>query len=103
MAAKPDSDYLTQDHNVAKSSVSPLLGSPTSGTSRDNANSLFDTEAKGQEHSFLMDRGDVEQMENGLMELLSNFKEGKLHAFGAKFCGITSCIQIDSSFNFYVI
>ena len=31
-----------------------------------------------------MDRGDVEQMENGLLELLDNFKQGKLHAFGNK-------------------
>lgn len=82
MAAKNEQDSYGAENSAGKTSLSPSLGSPTSGNSRDNANGLYDSEGKGQEHSFLMDRGDVEQMENGLLELLDNFKQGKLHAFG---------------------
>lgn len=35
-----------------------------------------------QEHSFLTDRTDVKQMEKGLLELMHDFNNGKLHAFG---------------------
>ena len=37
---------------------------------------------KLQDHSFLTDRADVKQMEQGLLELMDKFNHGKLHAFG---------------------
>ena len=57
-------------------------GSPAhSSDNKEKAIASEDT-LQGQEHSFLVDRSDVEQMENGLLELLDDFKKGKLHAFG---------------------
>ena len=35
-----------------------------------------------QEHSFLMDQNHVIEAENGLLKLLTDFKSGKLNAFG---------------------
>ena len=82
MATRQENDIPNQDTVAGKASLSPSVGSPNSGNSRDNASSLYENEVRGQEHSFLMDRGDVEQMEMGLLKLLDDFKQGKLHAFG---------------------
>ena len=35
-----------------------------------------------QEHSFLMDQAYVQQMQDGLLEMLDNFKNGKHNGFG---------------------
>ena len=35
-----------------------------------------------QMHSFLVDQAYVEQMEDGLLNLLNDFKQGNLNAFG---------------------
>ena len=82
MAKKQETVVISQENIAGKASLSPSVGSPISGNSRDNTSSLYENEARGQEHSFLMDRGDVEQMEMGLLKLLEDFKQGKLHAFG---------------------
>ena len=37
------------------------------------------------EHSFLTDVADVRQMEQGLLQLLDDFHQGKLQAFGKGF------------------
>eukprot|EP00794_Sanderia_malayensis_P000187 gene187-800_t len=65
-------------------SVNPntIVSSPaSSGASKDNEGARENV-LRGQEHSFLMDKSDVEQMESGLLDLLDDFKRGKLHAFG---------------------
>ena len=82
MASKQDADAFSQENGAGKASLSPSVGSPMSGHSRDNMSNVCANETKSQEHSFLMDRGDVEQMEIGLLKLLDDFKHGKLHAFG---------------------
>ena len=81
MATKTELEMPSTQEVLGRTNLSPSLGSPTSIQSKENT-TLQDPETKGQEHSFLMDRGDVEQMENGLLELLDDFKQGKLHAFG---------------------
>lgn len=37
-----------------------------------------------QAHSFLMDQEYMEEVEDGLLKLLDDFKKGKLNAFGRK-------------------
>ncbi|XP_065057986.1 coiled-coil domain-containing protein 28A-like isoform X2 [Rhopilema esculentum] len=83
MAAKDNLEMPSAQEILGRTNLNPSLGSPSSSHSKD-VSGLQDTEneVKGQEHSFLNDRGDVEQMENGLLELLDDFKKGKLHAFG---------------------
>ena len=83
MAAKDNLEMPSAQEILGRTNLNPSLGSPSSSYSKD-VSGLQDTEneVKGQEHSFLNDRGDVEQMENGLLELLDDFKKGKLHAFG---------------------
>lgn len=75
----------TKDKNAEESqsqNLSTALGSPANSVQSKENTSSHESESKGQEHSFLMDKSDVEQMENGLLELLDDFKKGKLHAFG---------------------
>ena len=47
----------------------------------------------GQEHSFLMDQTYVEEMEEGLLKLLNNFKSDKLNAFDEN-CSLEKMRQI---------
>lgn len=35
-----------------------------------------------QQHAFLTDPSEVKRMEKNLLDLMENFNEGKLHAFG---------------------
>ena len=40
------------------------------------------TQVALQQHSFLTDPGEVKKMEKDLLDLMKDFNEGKLHAFG---------------------
>jgi hypothetical protein len=39
-----------------------------------------------QQHAFLTDPGEVKKMEKDLLDLMKDFNEGKLHAFGRNIC-----------------
>ena len=64
----------TDGHSFSKSKGKTNLNSKESSGPRENR--------KLQDHSFLTDRTDVKQMEQGLLELMDKFNHGKLHAFG---------------------
>eukprot|EP00111_Clytia_hemisphaerica_P006783 TCONS_00019603-protein len=73
--------------SVKKESQSSML------EDMDNLNQQDQKGSMGQEHSFLMDQTYVEEMEEGLLKLLNNFKSDKLNAFDEN-CSLEKMRQI---------
>jgi len=76
-----------------KEEVSINESDGTSLLSGGTAVSLGQPPRTGQEHSFLMDQTYVEEMEEGLLKLLNNFKNDKLNAFDEN-CSLEKMRQI---------
>ena len=52
---------------------------------------ITEKQFSNQEHSFLMDQAYVQEMQDGLLEMLDNFKNGKHHGFGMLTVSIDIC------------
>lgn len=50
-----------------------------------------------QQHSFLTDPSDVKKMEKDLLDLMKDFNEGKLHAFGMNRIKILQCSSLEQN------
>ena len=91
--------YLEKYKNMSKSNsidsrskqLNGAMSYDSDGTSIMSSDSK--TQRKGQEHSFLMDQTYVEEMEEGLLKLLNNFKNDKLNAFDEN-CSLDKMRQI---------
>lgn len=81
--------------DAATSNRSDQVDSRSSPRQSPPASNIFSTDTKlkrstteqssarlAAEHSFITDVADVRQMEHGLLQLLDDFHQGKLQAFG---------------------
>ena len=68
--------------------VEQIMSSIENDTSEIDGNPAVESKQRtekqfsNQEHSFLMDQAYVKQMQDGLLEMLDNFKNGRHHGFG---------------------
>lgn len=84
---------MSQSNSIGSRSkqLDGAMAQDSDGTSLMSSDSK--TQRKGQEHSFLMDQTYVEEMEEGLLKLLNNFKNDKLNAFDEN-CSLDKMRQI---------